>query len=117
METSAKGRDMTAAASLALRGYAASEWPLLNHKGRLTKLCRMLPWTDRRVRSVYNGERGVSLRADEQAAIDNLIHEARHEYDDLQTRIARLEALLLHQDEAFHSPSVAAFRQGAGGGR
>lgn len=115
MEKSAK---MTTAATASLRTYAAHEWPQLNHKGRLAKLCRHLTtWSNRRVRAVYNGERGVALRADEQSDIDQLTQEARNEYVDLQTRIARLEALLLHQDEDFHSPSMAALRQGFGGGR
>ena len=98
-----------------LRDYAASEWPRLNHKGRLAKLCRALPWTDRRVRAVYNAEQGVSLRADEQAEIDKLtakIEEAnRDTFQDLQTRIARLEAALFSQDAEFHQPQMAALRE------
>jgi hypothetical protein len=109
------------AAQTDLRDYAAREWPRLNHKGRLAKLCRALPWSDRRVRAVYNAEQGVSLRADEQAEIAKLtaaIDEANREtFRDLQSRIARLEAALFHQDEAFHSDQMAGLRQAVDIGR
>ena len=106
---------MAATAQLTLRDYAGRTWPAESHKARILRLARSLKWGHRRTRSIYNGE-PVALRADEFSDIQTLI-EARDEYRDLQGRIARLEALLLHQDEAFHSPSVAALRQGFGGGR
>jgi hypothetical protein len=112
METTAKDRDaMNAAAQTALREYAAGEWPLLNHKARLAKLCRKLPWSDRRVRAIYNGEQGVSLRADEQAELDALTKEARHEYRTIEALCAGLEALLTHTDEAGYRAQIDALRQ------
>ena len=104
---------MTVAAQVNLRLFAASEWPLINHKGRLRNLAKRLPnWTDRRVRSVYNAESGVSLRADEQDDINALIEgKNRNEFQDLQARLARLEAALLQADEEFHQSLH--LRQGA----
>jgi hypothetical protein len=109
---------MTDMASTMLRDYAAESWPRMNHKGRLRELSRKLPWTDRRVRSVYNGESGVSLRAAEKADIERLTNEANQDdFQALQARVARLEAALLSQDEEFHQPTLAAIREGANGGR
>ncbi len=110
---------MTAAAHLDLRLFAAEEWPLINHKGRLRNLAKLLPnWTDRRVRAVYNAEQGVSLRAEEFADIQALIEEEnRNEFQALQARIARLEAALFASDEEFHQPQMAAFRSVADGRR
>lgn len=112
---------MTAIAATKLRTFAASEWPLLNHKGRLAKLCRLLPTlSDRRVRALYNAEQGVSLRADEQEAVQRLTSQDeanRETFQDLQRRIARLEAALLAQDEEFHQPTLAALREVVDGGR
>jgi hypothetical protein len=102
--------------------YAAGRWPTMNHKGRLRELAKELTrWTERRVRAVYNAEDGVSLRAEEATDIEALnrkIEEAnRNEFQDLQDRIARLEAALFAQDEEFHSEQVAGYRQGLHGGR
>ena len=101
---------MAVTAQLSLRDYAGRTWPSESHKARILKLSRKLDWGFRRTRAIYNGE-PVSLRADEFADVQQLI-EAQDEFQDLQARIARLEALLLGQDEAFHSHSVAAYRQG-----
>lgn len=119
METPADKDRAVTAAQIDLRMYAAGEWPLLNHKGRLRALAKLLPdWSERRVRAVYNAESGVSLRAEEHADIQALIEEEnRNEFQDLQARIARLEAALFAQDEEFHQPQVAAFREAADGGR
>ena len=111
MEKTAKDRDMSAAAQTALRDYSAAEWPRLNHKGRLAKLCRLLPWTDRRVRAIYNGEPGVCLRAEEQAALETLTQEAKHEYRTIEALCAGLEALLSHTDEAGYRTQIDALRQ------
>lgn len=113
---------MTAAAQTMLRDYAGLRWPTLNHKGRITRLAGVLRMGHRRVRSLYQNEPGVSLRADEMAAIAALqeqkIEEANtHAFADLQARIARLEAALLHQDEAFHHEQMAAFRAALDGRR
>jgi len=104
-------REMTVlAARQSLREYAADQWPHTNHKGRLAKLCRLLPWSDRRVRAVYNGERGVSLRAEEQAALDQLTIEAKHEYRTIEALCAGLEALLTHTDEDGYRAQIDALR-------
>jgi hypothetical protein len=120
LETSAdKDRDMSAVARTDLRLFAAEEWPLMNHKGRLRNLAKLLPrWTDRRVRAVYNAEQGVSLRAEEFADIQALIEEEnRDEFQALQARIARLEAALFAQDEEFHFDQMAALRSASNGRR
>lgn len=116
---------MTAAAQTDLRVFAADEWPLLNHKGRLRELCRLLPWSNRRVRAVYNGEAGVTLRANEADDVAGLTErEAEHvrsqaEYRELEARIAALEAYFAGVDEDYGRPEVEALRaysygQGAG---
>ena len=107
------------AAQTDLRMFAASEWPNLNHKGRLRELAKALPsWTSRRVRSVYNAEQGVSLRAGEKADIEALTDkENQDDFMALQARVARLEAALAVVDEAFFDPQMAAYRQAVHGGR
>lgn len=106
---------MNATAQLSLREYAGRTWPAASHKARITRLARALRWGHRRTRSIYNGE-PVALRADEFAAVQTLT-EAKNEYLDLQSRIARLEAVLLRQDADFHSHQVAAHRQSLRAGR
>ena len=51
--------------SFALREFAGLEWPTLNHKGRMAAPARRLNIGFRRVRSIYQNEDGVALRADE----------------------------------------------------
>jgi hypothetical protein len=99
--------------------HAADEWPMLNHKGRLRELGKLLTnWTARRVRAVYNSEQGVSLRAEEQADITALTDkENQDDFMALQARVSRLEAALAAVDEAFFDPQVAAYRQALHGGR
>lgn len=114
--------DMSATAQTLMRDYAAFRWPTMNHKGRISRLAGVLGFGHRRTRSLYQNEPGVSLRADEMAAIAALreqkIEEAnRHDFQDLQARIARLEAALFAQDEEFHREQVDALRQAVGGGR
>jgi hypothetical protein len=112
-------KDRAVTAALSLRNYAAGEWPLLNHKGRLRALSKLLPhWSERRVRAVYNAEQGVALRAAEQADIDALAEEEnRNEFQALEARLARLEAALFASDEEFHQPQVDAFRAAVDGRR
>lgn len=114
--------DMSATAQLLLRDYAGHQWPTLNHKGRIARLAGHLRMGHRRVRALYQNEFGVRVRADEMAAIQSLqqheIEEAnRNDLQDLQARIARLEAALFSQDEDFHRDQVDALRKAAGGRR
>lgn len=114
--------EMSAAAQTMLRDYAGLRWPTLNHKGRIARLAGVLKMGHRRIRSLYQNEPGVSLRADEMAAIAALrerkIEEAnRDAFQDLQARIARLEAALFAQDEEFHQQQMAAIRGAARVGR
>lgn len=98
---------MTVAAHNILREYAADRWPTLNHKGRISRLAGTLRWGFRRVRSLYNNEQGVRVRADEMAALEGLkltpLQEANiHDFQALQDRVARLEALLAERVEGPH---------------
>ena len=112
---------IAATAQTNLRTFAANEWPRLNHKGRLRELGKLLPWNSRRIRAVYNAESGVSLRAQEATDIEALNRKTeeanRNEFQDLQDRIARIEAALFAADEEFHHDHVAALRAVAGRGR
>jgi hypothetical protein len=56
-----------------VRHWASLNWPALSHKGRLAELQRMLPFSRRRVRALYNYEPGQTLRAFELEAIDELM--------------------------------------------
>lgn len=97
--------------SIALRDYAGRTWPTLNHKGRMAQLARRLGLGHRRVRSIYQNEPGVALRAEEASAIAALRQEQESTTDAylaLETRVARLEAYLATQDEGFHGPQMAA---------
>lgn len=109
-------QNMSDTAQIILRDYAVHRWPSLNHKGRIARLAGQLKMGHRRIRSLYQNEFGVRLRADEMAAIEALqqskIEEAnRNDLQDLQARIARLEAALFASDESFHHEQVAAFRE------
>lgn len=109
---------MSASAQIIMRDYAAIQWPTMNHKGRIAQLARSLSFGHRRVRALYQNEVGVSVRADEMAAIEALREEAnRDEFQVLQARIARLEAALFASDEEFHQPQMAALRSSADGRR
>lgn len=113
---------MSATAQTMMRDYAGTRWPSLNHKGRMSRLAGVLGFGHRRVRSIYQNEPGLSLRADEMAAIAALrtrkIEEAnRNDFQALQARIARLEAALFAQDESFHHEQVAALRASVDGRR
>lgn len=72
-------------------------------------------WTRRRIRALWAGEaarveyREIKEMAIAIAARERLI-DARKEHAERLARIARLEALLVAQDEAFHSPEIGALR-------
>lgn len=113
---------MSIDAAYTMREYAGRRWPTMNHKGRMSRLAGVLRMGHRRVRSIYQNEFGVRLRADEMAAIEALrerqIEEAnQNDFQALQARIARLEAALFAQDEEFHHEQVAALRSAADGRR
>lgn len=111
----------TVAARDDLRGYTGKKWPSLNLKGQLTKLLREIAhatthplkdWTERRVRSVFNGEDHVNLRQTERDQLDELIEEAKHEHRDLAQLAASLQALLFGPEADFYRPQVDAIRAG-----
>jgi len=113
---------MSDTAQIILRDYAVHRWPSLNHKGRIARLAGHLQMGHRRIRSLYQNEFGVRVRADEMAAIEALrqskIEEAnRNDLQDLQARIARLEAALFASDEEFHHDQVEGLREATGGRR
>jgi len=114
--------EVSASAQLMLRDYAGHRWPALNHKGRMSRLSGLLGLGHRRVRAIYQSDPSVRLRADELAAIEALsqhqIEEAnRNDFAALQDRVARLEAVLIHQDEEFHLEQMVGLRQAADDGR
>ena len=111
---------MSANAQTMMREYAAVRWPTMNHKGRIARLAGVLGFGHRRTRSLYQNEMGVSLRADELAAIAALRRgdeDNRNDFQDLQSRVARLEAALAAVDEDFFDPQMAAYREALHGGR
>lgn len=114
---------MSTSAQFILRDYAGTRWPTLNHKGRMSRLAGVLGFGHRRVRSLYQNEPGVSVRADEMARIEGLrrqrqIEEAnRDDFQALQARIARLEAALFASDAEFHHEQMAGLRKAADSGR
>lgn len=101
-----------------LRQYAGTRWPTLNHKGRMSRLAGELRFGFRRVRSLYQDEPGVRLRADEQASIERLEHieaddavrRGQDLYRELEARLAALETFAQAVDPEFLGPQVAAFR-------
>jgi hypothetical protein len=111
--SSSTSDEMSSAAQTVMREYAAFEWPTMNHKGRIAQLARRLGIGHRRVRSIYQNELGVSLRADEMAAIAALERTAaadeenRDAFMALQARVARLEAALAAVDAALLDQPVA----------
>lgn len=120
IRSSKRNEVMSATAQTMMREYAAVRWPTMNHKGRIARLAGVLGFGHRRTRSLYQNEMGVSLRADELAAIAALRRgdeDNRNDFQDLQSRVARLEAALAAVDQDFFDPQVAAYRQALHGGR
>lgn len=126
-QSSRERNDMSASAQFILRDYAGARWPTLNHKGRMARLAGVLGLGHRRVRSIYQNEEGVSLRADEMAAIaalrrekaDDAVRSSQAEYRALEARIAALEELFRAGDEEHHRPQLDALwdaARGQGGG-
>ncbi len=77
---------------------------------------RKFNWTYNRVRDVWYARSKVAISADElkqlrrAAKLAQEEQEATNEIAQLRARLARLESLLLTQDEAFHSENLAALR-------
>jgi hypothetical protein len=120
IRSSKRNEVMSANAQTMMREYAAVRWPTMNHKGRIARLAGVLGFGHRRTRSLYQNELGVSLRADELAAIAALRRgdeDNRNDFQDLQSRVARLEAALAAVDEDFFDPQMAAYREALHGGR
>ena len=113
-----------------LRTVAAVRWPRLNHKGRQREISRhLLPaWSPRRVRSVYNAEPGVSLRAGEADDIKALIgaetetasgREDRllaQRVAELEARLAAVMAALARDEMAAGGVAQGAAQRGTDGG-
>jgi len=99
-------------ASEALREVAEPE----RGKRALLKLSRVLTWSYRHTKAVYYCERGTVVDADEMKQLRRAAklaqdeQEATNEVAELRARLARLESILLAQDEAFHSENLAALR-------
>lgn len=114
---------MNAAIAHDLRVYARRRWPLANDKYRKSRLETLLDLSARRVKSLWEGETSAVIREHEAEAVRRLLGQraveeaTRNDLQDLQARIARLEAALLSQDEEFHRDQVDALRKAAGGGR
>ena len=109
-----------------LRTYAVRRWPTTNHKWRKARLASILGLTERRVRSIYEGEQTAVLRQHEADAIAKLLGAARereidgankHDFQALQARVARLEALLLQRHAGDDHTPLAGAGQGVDGGR
>lgn len=127
IDAKSEPREVSAAAvSVELKAYARQRWPLDNDKSRKALLRKLLGFTGRRMRSLYEGEGTAVPRGSETAAIEDLIgrkigaaadEENRDAFMALQARVARLEAALAVVDEAFFDPQMAAYREALHGGR
>lgn len=123
IEVNSERRDVSVAVSNELRAYARTRWPLANDKFRKTRLASLIGVTERRIKSLWEGDPAAVLREHEAAAIRKLhkqrqIEEAnRNDFAALQDRVARLEAALLAVDEEFHQPALAGLRGALAGGR
>lgn len=97
---------MSTALSHDLREYAVKRWPTMNHEWRKAKLASMLGMKLRRVRSYWDGEETLFARVDEVEALRALMNMPQSKLEEanqdafaqLQTRIARLEAVLFSQE-------------------
>jgi hypothetical protein len=84
-------------------------------------LATLLNLTERRVKSLWEGDPSAVIREHEAEAVRRLvgrIDEANgHDFKALQARIARLEAALFASDAEFHQPQMAALRDAIDGRR
>lgn len=94
-----------------LRRVAAPAVPGEHLIHAISRAARRLGWDRGRTKRLWYGE-ARRVDADELVAIERLLklrQEARDEHARLAERIARLEAILV-QDEDFHRPQVDAWR-------
>lgn len=125
IEANSERREVTAAVlskdvSRELRAFARIKWPLANDKARKQMLRRLLDITERRIKSLWEGEDTAVPRGTETARIEALIghkigaaaelEEARHEHRDLAELAASLQALLFGPEADFYRPQVDAIR-------
>ena len=114
---------VNAAIATDLRVYARRRWPLANDKYRKHRLADLLGVSARRVKSLWEAEETAVVREHEAEAVRKLVGQQEAEEANLndiralQARIARLEAALFSQDEAFHSAQMDALRDAAHFGR
>ncbi|KGM44469.1 hypothetical protein JY97_00550 [Alkalispirochaeta odontotermitis] len=106
------GRNMLEATAQDLRQYAATSWPLGNHKYRIYELARRLKVRTRRMRSIYNAEQSTRLSAEEALAIQALLDEAQHDNEQITARIDQIQRQLADLEAHLDSLRVAATRQG-----
>ncbi len=112
----------THAISTELKLYARTRWPLENDKSRKRLLAQALKFTQRRVRSLFEGETTAVPRATEIIAIEELIGRkisateedlahAKAEYRDMAQIAAGLWALAHGPNADFFGPQMDALRQ------
>jgi hypothetical protein len=91
---------MNAAIANDLRLYARKRWPMAHDKFRKGRLASLLEVSERRIRSLWNGEETAVLRQGEVERIRKLVGQEQLEernivaFRDLASRVSRLEALL-----------------------
>lgn len=123
IEDNAERREVSAAVSNELKLYARQRWPLANDKFRKGRLAHIIGVTDRRIKSLWEGDPAAVLREHEATAIRKLqgarkIEEAnRVEFQALQARLARLEAAFAAVDPEFFHEQMAALRVSTDAGR
>lgn len=90
-------------------------------KAALREIRAALPgWSESRVRSVWYEDERVCITGDELRQVERAARAAanekaaKNEFQLMQQRIARLEALLVQGDEDFHRPQADALRELAG---
>ncbi len=112
-ELSKRGRDMIEATAQDLRQYAATSWPMGNHKYRIYELARRLKVRTRRMRSIYNAEQSTRLSVQEALAIQALLDEAQNDGQEITAKIDQLQRQLADLEAHLNSLRVAATRQRA----
>lgn len=106
-----------------LRLYARKRWPMANDKFRKGRLATLLEVSERRIRSLWNGEETAVLRQGEVERIRKLVGQEQLEernrvaFQELQSRVERLEALLAANMAASDHGPVATQGQGNNRGR